>query len=89
MRLAASTFSRANLWTFAAPRESAQNHSSAEGGGGQPPVFLPLSLSPSASIGKGFAGGMKRHNFKGMPASHGATKTHRRMGGHGGGQVRS
>ena len=30
---------------------------------------------------------MKRHNFAGMPASHGQTKTHRRMGGYGGGQV--
>eukprot|EP00730_Choanoeca_flexa_P005505 TRINITY_DN11960_c0_g1_i9.p2 TRINITY_DN11960_c0_g1~~TRINITY_DN11960_c0_g1_i9.p2 ORF type:complete len:340 (+),score=39.15 TRINITY_DN11960_c0_g1_i9:2025-3044(+) len=38
------------------------------------------------TIGKGFAGVMKRHNFAGMPASHGQTKTHRRMGGYGGGQ---
>ncbi|EDQ91371.1 uncharacterized protein MONBRDRAFT_23696 [Monosiga brevicollis MX1] len=38
------------------------------------------------TIGKGFAGVMKRHNFKGMPATHGVTKTHRRMGGFGGGQ---
>ena len=30
---------------------------------------------------------MKRHNFKGMPASHGVTLTHRKAGGLGGGQV--
>lgn len=28
---------------------------------------------------------MKRHGFKGQPASHGATKTHRRPGNIGGG----
>jgi len=32
------------------------------------------------SRGKGFAGVMKRHNFKGQPASHGAHKTHRKPG---------
>jgi large subunit ribosomal protein L3 len=32
------------------------------------------------SKGKGFAGPMKRHNFKGMPASHGAHRTHRAPG---------
>ena len=30
--------------------------------------------------GKGFQGVMKRHNFKGMPASHGAHKVHRAPG---------
>ena len=32
------------------------------------------------SIGKGFAGGMKRWNFKGLPASHGASLSHRSIG---------
>ncbi|CAG8519767.1 8086_t:CDS:2 [Dentiscutata erythropus] len=32
------------------------------------------------SIGKGFAGVMKRWGFKGMPASHGTSKTHRSAG---------
>ncbi|MCF7845366.1 MAG: 50S ribosomal protein L3 [Candidatus Pacebacteria bacterium] len=32
------------------------------------------------SKGKGFAGGMKRHNFSGAPASHGTKKTHRTIG---------
>ena len=32
------------------------------------------------SKGKGFAGGMKRHGFKGAPASHGASLSHRAMG---------
>jgi large subunit ribosomal protein L3 len=38
------------------------------------------------SKGKGFAGGMKRHGFKGMPASHGTERKHRSpgsIGGHG------
>ena len=30
---------------------------------------------------------MKRHGMKGQPASHGVTKTHRKMGATGGGQV--
>lgn len=30
--------------------------------------------------GMGFEGGMKRHNFKGQPASHGNSKTHRAIG---------
>ena len=30
--------------------------------------------------GKGFAGGMKRHNFKGLSASHGVEKVHRSPG---------
>ncbi len=32
------------------------------------------------SIGKGFQGVMKRHNFSGMPASHGVSLTHRSGG---------
>ncbi|MDR3279465.1 MAG: 50S ribosomal protein L3 [Synergistaceae bacterium] len=32
------------------------------------------------SKGKGFAGGMKRHHFSGGPASHGASKVHRKPG---------
>lgn len=32
------------------------------------------------SKGKGFAGTMKRHNFKGVSASHGAHKNHRKPG---------
>ena len=32
------------------------------------------------SRGKGFAGVMKRHNFKGMGASHGVHRTHRMPG---------
>ncbi|GMH62810.1 hypothetical protein TL16_g06153 [Triparma laevis f. inornata] len=30
--------------------------------------------------GKGFQGGIKRHNFSGMPATHGASKVHRAIG---------
>ena len=29
------------------------------------------------SIGKGFQGGMKRHGFKGLPATHGTSVSHR------------
>ena len=36
------------------------------------------------SIGKGFAGGMKRHGFKGQSASHGHSKSHRSIGSTGG-----
>lgn len=36
------------------------------------------------SKGKGFAGVMKRHNFKGVSASHGAHKNHRKPGSVGG-----
>ena len=36
--------------------------------------------------GKGFAGVMKRHGMKGQPASHGVSKTHRKMGASGGSQ---
>lgn len=32
------------------------------------------------SIGRGFAGGMKRHGFQGKGSSHGVHKTHRRVG---------
>ncbi|KAJ8268292.1 hypothetical protein COCON_G00134640 [Conger conger] len=35
------------------------------------------------TIGKGFQGVMKKHGFKGQPASHGQTKTHRRPGASG------
>lgn len=34
----------------------------------------------STSIGKGFAGSMKRHNFGGLEASHGVSLTHRSHG---------
>jgi large subunit ribosomal protein L3 len=34
----------------------------------------------SNSIGKGFAGSMKRHNFKGLEASHGVSISHRSHG---------
>ena len=34
----------------------------------------------AVSKGKGFAGTMKRHGFGGMPASHGAHRTHRAPG---------
>jgi large subunit ribosomal protein L3 len=33
------------------------------------------------TLGKGFAGGMKRWNFRGQPASHGCSKRHRAPGG--------
>ncbi|HYG75710.1 MAG TPA: 50S ribosomal protein L3 [Planctomycetota bacterium] len=33
------------------------------------------------SKGKGFQGVMKRHNFRGLPASHGCSKRHRAPGG--------
>jgi len=36
--------------------------------------------------GMGFEGGMKRHGWKGQPASHGTSLTHRAMGSAGGGQ---
>ena len=34
----------------------------------------------AVSKGKGFAGVMKRHGFKGLPASHGAHRVHRAPG---------
>ena len=37
------------------------------------------------TIGKGFAGVMKRHNFSGLPASHGASDKERSPGSSGGG----
>lgn len=37
------------------------------------------------SKGKGFAGVMKRHNFKGLEASHGVERKHRSIGSIGGG----
>jgi len=40
----------------------------------------------SENKGKGFAGGMKRWGFKGQPASHGVSLTHRSMGSAGGSQ---
>ena len=38
------------------------------------------------SIGKGFAGAMKRHNFKGLEASHGVSVSHRSHGSTGNSQ---
>ncbi|MBI3434303.1 MAG: 50S ribosomal protein L3 [Proteobacteria bacterium] len=38
------------------------------------------------TIGKGFAGGMKRWNFAGLRASHGVSVSHRSIGGTGGRQ---
>ena len=38
------------------------------------------------SIGKGFAGGMKRHNFRGLEATHGVSIAHRSHGSTGGAQ---
>ena len=38
------------------------------------------------SRGMGFAGGMKRHGFKGQPRSHGISLAHRSMGSAGGSQ---
>ena len=38
------------------------------------------------TIGKGFAGGMKRWGFKGQPASHGVSVSHRSGGSHGSSQ---
>jgi len=37
----------------------------------------------ATSKGRGFTGGMKRHNFKGQRASHGVKKCHRHIGGTG------
>ena len=41
----------------------------------------------SFSTDQGFQGVMKRWGMKGQPASHGQTKTHRKMGATGGGGV--
>ena len=40
----------------------------------------------ATSIGKGFAGGMKRHNFSGLRASHGVSISHRSQGSTGNSQ---
>ena len=40
----------------------------------------------ATSIGKGFAGGMKRHNFAGLRASHGVSISHRSHGSTGNSQ---
>ena len=37
----------------------------------------------SKTIGKGFAGGIKRHNFSGLGASHGVSVSHRALGSSG------
>ena len=50
--------------------------------------ILPSELFPIGSfvdisgntIGRGFSGCMKRHNFCGLPASHGVSKAHRKPG---------
>lgn len=41
------------------------------------------------TINRGFQGVMKRWGFKGMPATHGVTKTHRRPGNVGGGSKKA
>ena len=45
-------------------------------------VFKPGTRADVSGVskGKGFSGVMKRHNFKGLPASHGTQKTHRAPG---------
>lgn len=43
----------------------------------------------SIRIDRGFQGVMKRWGFKGMPASHGVTKTHRRPGNIGSGGAKA
>lgn len=45
-------------------------------------VFKPGTRADVSGVskGKGFSGVMKRHNFKGMPASHGTQKKHRAPG---------
>lgn len=50
--------------------------------------FLFFNFFFFCSIGKGFQGVMKRWGFKGQPATHGQTKTHRRPGASGPGGVR-
>ncbi|EPY82844.1 hypothetical protein CB1_000621007 [Camelus ferus] len=44
------------------------------------PCCLDKELCQALRIGKGFQGVMKRWEFKGQPATHGQTKTHRRPG---------
>lgn len=41
------------------------------------PIYVDISAT---SKGKGFAGGMKRWNFKGLRATHGVSVTHRHIG---------
>jgi large subunit ribosomal protein L3 len=50
-------------------------------------VFAPGDVVDviGVSKGKGFAGNMKRHNFGGMPASHGTERKHRQSGSVGAG----
>lgn len=50
--------------------------------------FVPGQLVDvcGVSIGKGFAGGMKRHNFRGLEASHGVSVSHRSHGSTGNAQ---
>jgi len=50
--------------------------------------FVPGQMVDVAgiSIGKGFAGGMKRHNFKGLEATHGVSISHRSHGSTGNSQ---
>ncbi len=43
-----------------------------------------MLTAPLYSIGKGFQGAMVRWGFKGMPASHGVSLTHRHIGSTGG-----
>ncbi len=45
-------------------------------------VFQPGTRADVSGVskGKGFSGVMKRHNFKGQPASHGNHKSHRAPG---------
>lgn len=60
------------------------------------PVGTPLSVRhflpgqfidiTGTTLGKGFQGGMKRWGFAGMPASHGASLSHRSLGSTGGRQ---
>lgn len=48
-------------------------------------MILPVFHMQFHRIDRGFQGVMKRWGFKGMPASHGVTKTHRRPGNIGSG----
>ncbi|PPR09619.1 MAG: 50S ribosomal protein L3 [Alphaproteobacteria bacterium MarineAlpha11_Bin1] len=50
--------------------------------------FVPGQMVDVAgtTIGKGFAGGMKRHNFKGLEATHGVSISHRSHGSTGNSQ---
>uniref|UniRef100_A0A3P8XBQ0 Large ribosomal subunit protein uL3m n=1 Tax=Esox lucius TaxID=8010 RepID=A0A3P8XBQ0_ESOLU len=46
-------------------------------------ILVILVNNSTINIGKGFQGVMKRYGFKGQPATHGQTKTHRRPGASG------